>query len=141
MSSALDRRVSTLEREHVQLAAAVQRIEIEQQNAREVLKSRFEALNSGQQLLLARLESLQATISTHAADAMNTPAGKQALREIDDLKRRQEDLRQAAEVRDTRLLDLETFRQECQGAFKLANWLGAVSLAGAAAALVKAFLP
>lgn len=63
----LERRVEMLERQYAHIQAALQKVEMMQDRAREVLDSRYEATSKGQDLLSIKLDSLELKIGVLAS--------------------------------------------------------------------------
>ncbi len=77
-----ERRIETLEKAYVHLQQAVQRVEVETEHMKEMLKSNFRALEKGQDLLVSEMRGFTTLIQTLTASADASPGGKQLLREI-----------------------------------------------------------
>lgn len=127
------RRLDHLERRYDQLSSAVQRVEIEQGNAKEVLKSRFDALNRGQDLLLTKIESFATVMQTVTGDPENSPAGKALSRSITHLD-------ECFDLHDLRLKGLEEYRNEVRGGIRMAQAIGLAAIVTALGAIFRTFL-
>ena len=113
------------------MASILQRVEIEQANAKEVLKSRFDATNKGLDLLVVKIDSFEKSLNIQNSAAEHTPAGKQLLREILTLERKQIE-------HQTALDECEQFKHEISGALRVVQWVGFGSILTALAAITAA---
>lgn len=139
----LDRRLTDLEKSYLQLSAAVQRVEIEQGHVREVLDSRFRALDKGQELLsikfdksqdaaTLRFEAFTKEILAMGGDPAQSPAGRVVLQQIAQVTRDESELTARVDRHEqhtnAELRSMHTILDQYQGAIKLATGLGAGGL-------------
>lgn len=113
-----ERRVEELERNFMHIQQAVQRIEISQNHAKEVLDSRYKALEKGQDVVLAKIDAFDRQMTAMAGDPNQSPAGRQL---GSDLIRHQKLL----DDYDHRIEMIEKFQERIGGGLTLAQWLGA----------------
>lgn len=90
-------RVNRLEEQFEKVDKGLQRVELEQQHAREVLDARFNALNKGQDLLIEKFETLAKTVVDGSDPTQkNTDKRVQALEAVvDGIKSSADELRGA----------------------------------------------
>lgn len=127
-----DRRIDDLERKHAQLANAIQRIEIEQVNAKDVLKSRFDALNNGQQTLATKMDGFKDFLTASIGEPTSSPAGRAIMKELERIS-------SECGTRWEQLDSLIVDQSKVRGAVQLIHWIGLGGLGAVALALLKAF--
>jgi hypothetical protein len=127
-----DRRVDDLERKYSQLANALQRVEIEQVNARDVMKSRFDALNNGQLALVGRMDAVKDLLIASIGEPASSPAGRALSR---DIQRISDECASRWEQIDSLVSD----RAEVRGVLRIMQYVGIGGLGAVALALLKSF--
>jgi DNA repair exonuclease SbcCD ATPase subunit len=89
----LDRRLTQLEQQHaeikrqqLELTLKVDGVGREQVHQRDLINMRFATLEKGQEVAVAKLDGLNASITLMASDQGNSPAGRALTKDIADLK-------------------------------------------------------
>ena len=114
------------------LELAVGRLETQQEQTREVLRSRFDALFKAQELIAMKVDGFKDMVTLLASDAEQTPAGR-ALGLV--VKTTADQVKGHV----LQLADLLAFQNEVRGAMRLVKWLGFSSVLAALASLLKSF--
>jgi len=121
-TASIDRRVERLEQAQAEMAQQIALVQLEQSHLKELVNSRFSSLESAIGMLGAKLDSITTLIQAASADAMATPAGRNALATLTQLQ---------AQV-DTH----DQLINQAQGSIRAWKWLaGFVSLPGISALL------
>ena len=126
----LDRRVTMLEQQYAALQVVLQRVETEQGNMKEVLRSRFDALSKGQELLATKVDGFRDLVNRLAGDASETPAGRAIEKALGLLI---SDVASHA----SRLDSLRAFQDSATGALWLIRVIGVTALLMALVGLLK----
>lgn len=140
----LERRVIMLERQTEQFKAALQRVELEQAHVREVIDSRFRALDKGQEMLLLKFDGLAAQIVRMSGDPTETPAGRVLAERLEAVKGETERRIGEMEAKVKGFDELKTQADQLKGGLALAQNSGIagilLALAGLGIAALRAFL-
>ena len=148
----LDRRQRmTMEDRVALLEQSSQRVEAEQLRLKEVIDSRFRALDKGQDLLLAKFELVAANIIDMSSDPTRSAAGRLVIERIEnarnELSRDRELNTQRIDALDgevkgfeSRLADLEKFSHQLEGSLWFWKASGPAGLIVAILSLLAAWL-
>ena len=123
-----------------QLATRLERVESELAHFKETFKSRYEALNAGQELLITKVDGFKDLVNNLASGAEQSPAGRALTKEIDQLTKRGEQNSHSLDAHTMQLKNLEAFQNEVRGAVSLLKFIGLSSAILAIIAIFRAFL-
>ena len=121
-----------LEQRVRELEKGINRLELQQEQTREVLKSRFDALNKGQDLLVTKVDAFRELVGQLAGDASASPAGRALHADVQRLTVR-------TDAHGQQLDAIMEFENEVRGALGLLKWIGASSILLALLSLLRGF--
>ncbi len=140
----LARRVDQLERQLRDLTQTMQRVELEQAHVREVIDSRFRALDKGQEMLLLKFDGISTMLSAMAGDPQASPMGRVLAERLavakDETDTRMRQLETQHEEDEKRLDSLKTRADVLEGAIGFARASGIAGMLLAVGSIVLALL-
>lgn len=122
------------------LQAAVQRVEQEQVHVKEQMRSNYDSLNKGQELLLSEFRSLQTLITANASDPKDTPAGRVLLIEIDHIKKEYENLANKYDMHHARFASMQGDINRGKGVLAFLSWIGFAGILAIVGVVIRAAL-
>ena len=114
------------------LEMAINRLQVLHEQSREVLKSRFEALSKGQDILVIKIDGFRDLVNQLAGDAASSPAGRAIQSSILALQ-------EASANHHVQLDAMMTFENRVLGVLGLLKWIGAASILLALMSILRVF--
>lgn len=132
----LERRVTMLEQQHVELKTSLDRVASEQTHARELFGLKFQLLESGQTALSSKFDALATQITSMTGDVNTSPMGRLLTTRVDDVKTRVDDVKAQHDDDHARLDSIQTTIDQFKGGLTFAKQTGIGSVILAAAAFI-----